>query len=249
MAKEDLDLVICLGDYIYEHMYYDGPADRVDRTGPNNDGDVQTLAEFREKYHFYQADKDLQDAARRPPLGDDLGRPRGRGQLRRRRGRLGAARSAPGEQRLPAPGAVQAPAPERLQGVLRGASPAAPQGDGEEPDLRVDPARRARRAVPHRPAPVPRSAALQDAHPRRRARRRPSPGRTMLGAEQKKWFKKAVPDSNAKWKLWASELMVMSVDVPARARRRSSTPGTATRPSAARSSSTSSRRAWRTSSS
>ena len=63
-----------------------------------------------------------------------------------------------------------------------------------------------------------------------------APGRTFLGDEQKKWFKKAVPASSAHWKLWASELMVMSVDAPAPVRRRSSTPGTATRPSAARSS-------------
>ncbi len=34
LAREkDLDLVICLGDYIYEHRYYDGPADRVDTLG------------------------------------------------------------------------------------------------------------------------------------------------------------------------------------------------------------------------
>ena len=66
MAKEDLDLVICLGDYIYEHAYYHGPADRVDRTGTNGDGDVQSLAEFREKYHLYQADKQLQACT--PPI-------------------------------------------------------------------------------------------------------------------------------------------------------------------------------------
>src|SRR4051794_20379850 len=62
LAKEkDLDMVLCLGDYIYEHHYYDGPADRVDKTGANKDGDVQTLAEYRDKYRFYQADKDLQN--------------------------------------------------------------------------------------------------------------------------------------------------------------------------------------------
>src|SRR3954447_7898704 len=62
LAKEkDLDFVLCLGDYIYEHHYYDGPADRKDTTGANKDGDVQTLAEYRAKYRFYQADKHLQD--------------------------------------------------------------------------------------------------------------------------------------------------------------------------------------------
>src|SRR5215211_4707363 len=60
LAKEkDLDLVLCLGDYIYEHHYYDGPPARVDTTGANKDGDVQTLAEYRDKYRFYQSDKQL----------------------------------------------------------------------------------------------------------------------------------------------------------------------------------------------
>src|SRR3954452_8354410 len=62
LAKEkDLDLVLMLGDYIYEHHYYNGPPERADRTGANKDGDVQTLAEYREKYSFYQSDKNLQN--------------------------------------------------------------------------------------------------------------------------------------------------------------------------------------------
>src|SRR3954447_8748095 len=62
LAKEkDLDLVICLGDYIYERHYYDGPAARADKTGVNKDGDVQSLAEYRQKYRLYQSDKHLQD--------------------------------------------------------------------------------------------------------------------------------------------------------------------------------------------
>src|SRR3954451_15752066 len=75
LAKEkDLDLVLMLGDYIYEHHYYDGPADRVDTTGTNKDGDVQTLAEYRQKYRFYQTDKNLQALHAASPffaIGDD----------------------------------------------------------------------------------------------------------------------------------------------------------------------------------
>jgi len=59
--EKDLDLVLCLGDYMYEHHYYDGPTGRVDKTGANHDGDVQTLAEYRQKYRFYQSDKNLQN--------------------------------------------------------------------------------------------------------------------------------------------------------------------------------------------
>jgi alkaline phosphatase D len=38
-----------------------------------------------------------------------------------------------------------------------------------------------------------------------------TPGRTMLGSAQKAWFKSAVPKSKATWKLWGSEVMLMSL--------------------------------------
>ena len=85
-AEEDLDLVICLGDYIYENATY--PGARTDDTGTNNDGDCQTFPEYRDKYRLYQSDPQLQGDARQPRLRLDLGRPRGRGQLRRRQGLL-----------------------------------------------------------------------------------------------------------------------------------------------------------------
>ena len=57
IAAEDLDLVICLGDYIYERNFYDGP--RKDTIGANGDGEVLTLAEYRAKYRLYRSDEDL----------------------------------------------------------------------------------------------------------------------------------------------------------------------------------------------
>ena len=54
---EDLDMVICLGDYIYERNFYDGP--REDTLGANGDGEVQTLDEYRAKYRLYRSDADL----------------------------------------------------------------------------------------------------------------------------------------------------------------------------------------------
>ena len=57
IAAEDADLVVCLGDYIYERNFYDGP--RKDTLGANRDGEVQTLAEYRDKYRQYKADPDL----------------------------------------------------------------------------------------------------------------------------------------------------------------------------------------------
>ncbi|CAA9472921.1 MAG: hypothetical protein AVDCRST_MAG85-81, partial [uncultured Solirubrobacteraceae bacterium] len=97
----------------------------------------------------------LRPGARRraPAVPDhgDLGRPRGRGQLRRRQ-----ARRRHDEARHPVPAA----AGERLPGVLR-AHAAHPCPAGPEPDLRQRLARRHRRGVPARPAPVPHRPALQ----------------------------------------------------------------------------------------
>src|SRR5439155_15282678 len=39
-----------------------------------------------------------------------------------------------------------------------------------------------------------------------------APGRTFLGAAQKKWIKSALPKSKARWKLFASETMMMALD-------------------------------------
>lgn len=57
--EDDIDLVLCLGDYIYETSFYPGPDDRVDRTGPNGDGLVQTKQDYWEKYRFYKSDPNL----------------------------------------------------------------------------------------------------------------------------------------------------------------------------------------------
>ena len=56
--EDDLDMVVCLGDYIYEKAFYDGP--RRDTLGANGDGEVMTLPEYRQKYQLYKSDPDLQ---------------------------------------------------------------------------------------------------------------------------------------------------------------------------------------------
>ncbi len=214
MAKEDLDLVICLGDYIYEHTYYDGPADREDTTGTNGDGDVQTLAEFREKYRFYQADKNLQalhaahswvtiwddhevednyagdeaDSKQTNPHLENSGYPRRVPFARRRRNGYKAYFEA--HPRLQQKGMEE----NQIYGSIR---------LGGLAELFLTDQRQYRDPQPCSDGIL---VPCEDAE---------APGRTFLGADQKKWFKKAVPASSAHWKLWASELMVMSVDAPA----------------------------------
>lgn len=60
IAKEkDLDLVLCLGDYMYEYSDGAGPRGIPDRTGRNKDGDVQFVDEYWQKYKLYKNDRDL----------------------------------------------------------------------------------------------------------------------------------------------------------------------------------------------
>lgn len=66
-VEEDCDVVLCLGDYIYERAYWKDPA-REDRTGSNRDGVARTLADYRAKYRLYRSDPDLRELHRQIPL-------------------------------------------------------------------------------------------------------------------------------------------------------------------------------------
>ena len=69
-AEPDLDLVVCLGDYIYERATNrEDLPERHDKTGVGRDGDVETLADYREKYALYQSDPDLQAMHAAHPFG------------------------------------------------------------------------------------------------------------------------------------------------------------------------------------
>jgi alkaline phosphatase D len=211
LANEpDLDLVLCLGDYIYEHKYYPGPAAREDHTGVNHDGDVQSLAEFRQKYHFYQADPNLQalhaahpfvsvwddhevednyagktpDSASTSPetLENNNSYPRRVPFLQRRRNGYKAFFEAMPRQRF---------GPHIVFGSMR---------LGKQVELILTDQRRYR-------DPQPCNDALLTPCPDDEA-----PGRTMLGHFQKNWFKGTLASSKANWKLWGSEVMVMSLD-------------------------------------
>jgi alkaline phosphatase D len=213
LADADVDLVVCLGDYIYEHRYYPGPSDRLDTLGANGDGDVQTLDEYRSKYRQYQSDSGLQamhaahaflsiwddhevednyagdepdSAATDPNFENNNTYPRRVpfGQ-RRRNGYKAFFEAMP---RLQKKGDKN-----RIYGSLR---------LGGLAELFLTDQRQYRDPQPCDDALLEPCATSDE------------PGRTFLGAEQKAWFKKAVVKSDAKWKLWGSETMVMSLDLP-----------------------------------
>ena len=82
MAEEDLDLVLHLGDYIYEfgpkaYQAPSGVARTYDASEPT------TLAGYRDRYAQHKLDPDLQAAHHAFAVRGHLGRPRGAGQLRR----------------------------------------------------------------------------------------------------------------------------------------------------------------------
>ena len=215
MAKEDLDLVICLGDYIYEHMYYDGPADRVDRTGPNDDGDVQTspssarsttstrptrtsrtlhaahpwvtIWDDHEVEDNYAGDE--ADSAQPDPHLENSGYPRRVPFKRRRRNGYKAYFEA--HPRLQQKGMTK----NQIYGSIR---------LGGLAELFLTDQRQYRDPQPCMDGILTACPEATEAGPHdcsARSRRSGSRGRS--------------PSSSAKWKLWASELMVMSVDAPA----------------------------------
>jgi alkaline phosphatase D len=219
-GEPDLDLVLCLGDYIYERHFFPGPAARADTTGVNGDGDVQTLAEYRQKYRLYQTDPDLQavqaaypllaiwddhevednyagdgpDSIQPNPELENNGAPRRVPFAERRRNGYQAFFESIPRQRHQA-------ASDVIYGSLR---------LGNLVELFLTDERQYRDPQPcndHILAPCPEEEV---------------PGRTLLGDRQKRWFKRAVGSSQATWKLWGSEVMVMSLDS---AKATATTPG------------------------
>jgi alkaline phosphatase D len=87
MAREDLDFVICLGDYIYDETYHtvkDGTGVRDDKVGRaqqvsgqagvNYVRAAETLDQYRDKYSLYRSDESLRKVQARFPtvmLWDD----------------------------------------------------------------------------------------------------------------------------------------------------------------------------------
>ncbi len=201
-----------LGDYIYERHFFDGPPERVDKTGANKDGNVQTLDEYRQKYRLGQSDPNLQDlhanypmvsvwddhevednyagnqqdSAEPDPNKENDGTPRRIPFMKRRKNGYRSYFEATPRIRMKSDA-------NQIYGSYRLGSLA---------DLFLTDQRQYRDVQPCNDPILEPCPETKD------------PGRTMLGDEQKKWFKKAVPQSKAKWKIWGSELMLMSIDVP-----------------------------------
>jgi alkaline phosphatase D len=201
-AERDLDIVVCLGDYIYEQPFYEGPAHRHARRQQGRRG--ADLGEYRDKYALYHSDPRLLELRRQFPMiaiWDD------------HEVEDNYARDLPGNEtkqvRVPVPG-PRPTATARSSSTCR-----ASRARGARPDLRHHLARRARRPVPARPAPVPRRPAVRGTASSPRA---PSPRSrgAPTSAGQKEWLKRGLQGSRATWKVVANQAMIMSLDGPPR---------------------------------
>jgi phosphodiesterase/alkaline phosphatase D-like protein len=175
----DVDLVLSLGDYVYETGY----ADRV--YVPGRDDPVQravSVEQFRSKYRLYRADPDLQAVHARFPVvhvydnHDGLSGPAD--------DQAAGARQAFAEH-LP----VRFPAPGRIHRRLRWG-----QVDVFMTDQRS-----------FRDPEVPESGPLGTSSDERPAML--DPARTMLGAEQRAWLLDGLRTSDAAWRVIGSQLM------------------------------------------
>jgi alkaline phosphatase D len=211
LAMEDVDLVVSLGDYVYEEVEPVPIPERRDATGADGNGEVQTLPEYRSKYHLYHSDANLQELRRLHPLAaiwddhevvnnyaaDQPSPSPNEANVSRRRVPLlerRAAGYAAFFEHLPILRTADFP---RIYGSV-------PLGGTAEVFLLDTRQYRDRQPcgdeilVPCDPAD------------------REDPRRTMLGAAQKAWLKAGLERSPAAWKLVANQVMVMSLDVPAR---------------------------------
>jgi len=195
-AEPDLDLVVCLGDYIYEELEDEQPLPgRQDRVGDN--GEVETLAEFRRKYDLYKGDRQLQAmhaAHAFHAIWDDhevendyAGTNEGdvvRRDIPFEQRKANGYRSW--REHLPLLG------DRRIYGRV-------PLGANADVFLLDE--RQYRSAQVCEPVtPCPQARTRTDV--------------TLLGAEQKAWLKDELAGSRATWKLLMNQVMVMALDLP-----------------------------------
>jgi alkaline phosphatase D len=195
--------MVCLGDYIYEHSYYPGP--RKDTTGKNRDGEVETLAEYRDKYALYHTDKNLRAIRQTAPMvaiwDDHEVEDNWAGELpgsattdvrvpflaRRRHGFRAFFEHMPMQ--------IDPRDPTRIYDSMR---------LGANVELFLLDERQYRSDQPCN------DTALLPCDPAERN----DPNRTLLGKRQTQWFKRALRRSDATWKAIANQVMVMSLDLP-----------------------------------
>jgi len=204
LAAEDLDFVVCLGDYIYERSFYEGP-----RRDPI--GEAETLEQYRAKYALYHSDPKLVNVRQQfamMAIWDDhevednyaAGLPGGATQQRDVAYRLRQAnayraffehmpRIRVGAERDRIYGNVSLGGTAEVflldQRQYRSDQPCNPDDSGFRDSEEC-----------------PTNQPLYD------------PSRTLLGAEQTGWLQAGLKGSRSTWKVVGNQLMIMALDFP-----------------------------------
>jgi alkaline phosphatase D len=202
LARKDVDLVVCLGDYIYEKTYSETPV-RPNDAAP--DGEAQTLGDYRRTYALHHTDPNLLEVRRRFPLvaiwDDHEVEDNYAGGIQ---GGQGEHRRVPfAQRRRNGYRAFFEHMPRRLRADFRTYG-SIPLGNAE---LFLLDSRQFRDDQPCNPS----DGALSQPCPPTTT---DDPGRTLLGAVQKAWLKQALQQSKARWKLVANQVMITSLDAP-----------------------------------
>lgn len=207
LAKMDVDIVVCLGDYVYETADRDSVPGREDPTG--TEGEVQTLDEYRDKYNFYHSDDDLIAVRRKFPLiaiWDDHEIKNDYaamvpGSATRNRRATNRDRMADGYRAF-----FEYMPQTSFDGVRNRIYGSIPLGGNAELFLLDTRQFRTNQVC----APGGELPTLPGCPPSEYNR----PGRTLLGDRQRNWLKQALSDSEAKWKIVGNQVMIMSLDQP-----------------------------------
>lgn len=197
LASADVDLVIHLGDYIYEDTKSD-----IEGREPRPDHDCVTLDDYRERHRQFRTDPDLQLLHRRHPMVvilDDH-------DLADNAHRDGASNHDPD---------TQGPWAPRRNAALQAHQEFLPKrlADAEDPGTgwrRLDAGSLARIVCTETRAQRDPQAGLPDAAPA------DDPQRTMLGAQQRAWLERVVADTAPTWTVVLSGTVVseLTVDAP-----------------------------------
>ncbi len=203
MARDDLDLVAFLGDYIYESSW------GREHVRKHDAGEPYTLDEYRARYALYKSDPDLQRAHLAFPwiftwddhevdndYADDRpedGMPRERFLVRR------AAAYRACYEHMPMPASMRPRGPDmRIYGDL---------GWGRLANFYVvdDRQYRAHQVCPTKPG----GSSVVDPEVCKEIRDR---SRSMLGAAQEAWLEKAMSESKAGWNILAQQTLMAQLD-------------------------------------
>ncbi len=210
-AEEEIDLVICVGDYIYEYGSTTPLAGREDLTGENGDGEIQTLDDYRQKYRFYQSDPDLMAMHAAHPIlavWDDH-------EVEDNYTAYGNSPNQPDPARDNRDTVRRVPFAQRRKNAYRAFFESMPRF---RPKRDRDGIYGSVRLGGNAELFVTDQRRFRDPQPCNDQTQVPCPeydqARTMLGPGQKGWIKKALPASNARWKLWGSQVMMMGLELP-----------------------------------